>query len=415
MAIPTEGAGSGRLLRDEVERARQAAARRRKRAFRLDIAPGDWDGDGLVDYLYRSGEIIVDDPDIPRVADALRDEGIGWEVADPLFSGVTLLALTRTRKTVPEVLDLLDQVLGTGVATPNHVIDIQGWSRMCPATEPLPAPEGTRQPWPPVASTRAEDIRVAVVDTGFLDGWQERDDLQWLHGVNLYEIDDEAYYAPRLIAPYGGHGTFVAGTVRAVAPDCELTVNDVLTGGVVDEAGIVRELILALERSPDIITMSAGTYTRKNVPPKTFVAFWEHRLRHHKGVALLTAAGNDGSRKPFWPAAFPWVFGVGSLTQDGERRSAFSNHGGWVDVYAPGEDHVNAFCVGSYTDLKGNAHVFDRPLAVWSGTSFSTPLVAGLVARQMTKTGRDGQEAVEALREEALAQFRPGVGPRLLP
>jgi hypothetical protein len=249
-------------------------------------------------------------------------------------------------------------------------------------------------------------VRVAVVDTGFLQGWESR--FPWLSGITEYDVDDPDVLEPRgYIDPYAGHGTFIAGVVRCMAPSAEVTVDrSVEMAGVIDEASLVMQIGDALARSPDVISVSAGGYTRNNLPPKALTALWEQRLRHHKGVAFVAAAGNNDTRHPFWPAAFPWAVSVGALTADGRERAEFSNHGGWVDVYAPGVDIVNAYCEGEYRLLLDRSVVrtFDG-MCKWSGTSFSTPIVAGLIAARMSRTGENGRQAADGLLEAARSQF----------
>jgi hypothetical protein len=399
-------------LAQEIERVQRAARRRARNPFELRVT-GPWEQGEGYHYMLKENDLLVSDADLRRVEDALDRRGVEHHVADALIGGVTLLEVFGVD--VVQLLDDLDGELGIGVVTPNHVLDVQpSGGGVCPATEPEPATVDER--WPAAADPAlGRGVRVAVVDTGFLPRYNRNRSLPWLRGVDRFDVDDDAFLPDGDIAPYGAHGTFSAGVVLSVAPAVTVSVDDVLLGGVVDEATIVRQLADALADSPDVISLSAGTYTRHNVPPKALTAFYEHRLRHHKGIAVVAAAGNNMTRQPFWPAAFPWALAVGSLTRDGQQRSAFSNHGGWVDVYAPGEEIVNAFANGRYTYLDGRVGEFTDRMARWSGTSFATPLVAGLVARRMALTGENGQEAVESLKRLAQLTFLPGVGPRLLP
>jgi len=206
-----------------------------------------------------------------------------------------------------------------------------------------------------------------------------------------------------------------------MAPASHVNVSSLLEfSGAQLESEVVKNLDRALDRYPDIISLSAGTTTRGNRPPLAFEALWQ-RYRNCKGILLVAAASNNGDRRPFWPAAFPQVVSVGALNSDWRGRASFSDYGGWVDVYAPGEDLVNAFATGSYRYYwpqnlaENNEPRQFHGMARWSGTSFSTPLVAGLIAARMSRTGENSRHAADALLAQARAQALAGVGPVLYP
>ena len=164
-------------------------------------------------------------------------------------------------------------------------------------------------------------------------------------------------------------------------------------GGGVLESQLVDDLYDALELQelPHLINMSAGCPTRLEpssaVPSCTGGPTLEHR-HHDPDLVLVAAAGNNSSPWRFWPASFDWAVGVGSLDSDG-RVSEFSNWGDSVDVFALGRNVVNAFPNGTYVchecPDRGDKRIFDDWLARWSGTSFSAPLVTGLIAAAMSR------------------------------
>jgi subtilisin family serine protease len=270
------------------------------------------------------------------------------------------------------------------------------------------------------------DVAVSVVDTGLLSGASEW--APWIEGVrpdtsadiedpDQIKINALEHEIDGFADPYAGHGTFVSGVIRCGAPASTVVVERILgVAGFARESRLIQQIHDALTRSPDIISMSAGGYTRKNVPSLAFQVLWEERLSQLGGIVLVAAAGNQSETTPFWPAAFPWCVGVGSMSRDGQRRSWFSNHGAWVDVYAPGEDIVNAYAHLKYkTIVNGDVRDTSAGIVKWSGTSFSTPIVTGLIAARMSRTGENARQAADSLLAAARGQFRPGVGPRLFP
>ena len=129
-----------------------------------------------------------------------------------------------------------------------------------------------------------------------------------------------------------------------------------------------------------------------------------HDLPRRSDVLIVAAAGNDRTDEPFWPAAFPWVVAVGSVDPD-RKVSDFSNYGrSWVDIYARGRNLVNAFPKGTYV-CHEPPHVNEvrhfHGLAQWSGTSFSTPVVTGLIAARMRAAKEDARTAWKAVQATA--------------
>ncbi len=398
-----------------------------------------------VDYLYREYTILAREQDAARVADAitriLDREGYG-DVPEGdarqirreqvrATRGVVRFTVPSTPTLVPALLDRLDEELGAGVATPDHILYV--CPQICPATEPIQVPPGTVDPVPPPGLNAhgshrcrgvprpecdGDGVFISIVDTGLMP--DAAAGHPWLTGVqgapeNPYTTLGDG---STIIVPYAGHGTFVAGVARCMAPKASAYVERAF-----DIAGADYETMLpaslddALNRNPDILVFTFCTTTRLDQSLITFDEFFDTRIRYLKGLVVLAPAGNDGRHRRVWPAAYREVLSVGALSANGRDRAYFSNYGKWVDVFAPGQDLINAFPLGTYvcTEPPVGQHRTFHGMAKWNGTSFSTPVVAGLIAARMSSTGENARQAADSLLRLAGSQAIPGVGAVLYP
>jgi subtilisin family serine protease len=375
------------------------------------VYPSDWLDKNDVDYLYREGSLLVRDADAEKVTARLHVELIEH---DSNLRGLTRLAITDGRS-VPDTCADADRIFGEGVVTPDHIFYLVTGTA-CAAIEPEEVPEDA-PPDPDVSTERCDGsgVLIAVPDGGWLP--YAATEHYWLAGV-AGEDEDPAVGDPRRIVPYSGHGTFVAGTARAMAPQADVWVGKAFRKiGAEYESDLVKHVTDAIKRGAHVLSLSFGANTRKDVASLGFEVVGE-LLRSHPNVVLIAAAGNDGSNRRLWPAAFGWAVGVGALSANWRHRADFSNYGPWVDVYAPGERLVNAFAKGVY-ECTEPPHLGERRdfagMARWSGTSFSTPLVAGLIAARMSETGENGPQAAQAILARAQSQTLHGVGPVIFP
>ncbi|WP_240490764.1 S8 family serine peptidase [Amycolatopsis vancoresmycina] len=158
------------------------------------------------------------------------------------------------------------------------------------------------------------------------------------------------------------------------------------------------------EKMIDIVSFSAGYYDEWDEGSE-FAGVIEDLVA--RGVVFVAAAGNESTARPFHPAwlatragaknSGPRVIAVGALNPDGSK-ALFSNENRAVRVWASGVNVVSTFPVadGSETaervvPARNRASLdpdkFTGDYAVWSGTSFATPLVAAEVANRLLRIG----------------------------
>ena len=318
------------------------------------------------------------------------------------------------RRDAKTALQALHADLGKRLVFPEHFLHVSAYDtgRPCPADEP--SETGSTKPYPGRTDQveAGDGVTVAVVDTGrHRPSERHRITSAWL-GT---DVGGDVERLPAGDLPeYSGHGTFIAGVVRCRAPKAKIHHErfKIKAGGAIRESAMIRQLNQALDKNPHVINLSAGTHTLNQDPLKSFEVLWNTRLKDMKDTVLVAAAGNDNLDDEFYPAAFPWAVGVGSLDRD-ETVSNFSNYGPWVDVFVVGRNHVNAFPDGHYvckeSPNKGDDRDFSTGLARWSGTSFAAPVVAGILAARAA--GRPPNKTITQVKNEFLNGLLPGSDP----
>ena len=163
-----------------------------------------------------------------------------------------------------------------------------------------------------------------------------------------------------------GHGTMTSGLVHLVAPKAQiLPLKAFSSNGTGNLSNIVAALYYAVKNKANVVNMS---FDLSYPSPALSQAI---SYANKAGVVLVAAAGNENTSARVYPASISGsVVGIASTT-DWDKRSSFSNYG-TADVWiaAPGENVISTYPGGTYGSE--------------SGTSFSSPLVAGTVALMLS-------------------------------
>jgi subtilisin family serine protease len=368
-------------------------------------------------YLYRPRQVLVEaveSQESTQLANELnRRGGVPDDHVNSHFDEVNLPVRSFTMPDEVDIQDLVtefrqreDDHARLNIA-PNHVFSGEQIYHGGPSGEPSSAEKFAE----PAMSPDAPAPTIAVLDTAY-----DQDALK-LHQGLADRLDIQGCAAGDAVLPTGflaregGHGTFIDGIIMRVAPQARIRQVGVLTAaGLTDDQTVALELARAARAGIQVINLSLGGYTSHDEPPLAMALTLTHLP---EDVAIVAAAGNSSSERPFWPGAFKRVVSVGALdTRSGENRASFSNHGWWVDVYAPGV-RIRSTYLDAKWKLPGETtqRVMDG-YAYWSGTSFAAPQVAAMIANQIPGAGSARQAVLQVL---AQARWVPGLGPVLIP
>ena len=243
------------------------------------------------------------------------------------------------------------------------------------------------------AAQGGADVAVAGTRVGLIDGGVDvshdvfRDIVIHQHGCSEAPVP-------------AAHGTAVASLMigrsprfHGAAPGSELYAADVYcglpTGGAVDAVADAFAWLVR-ERVPVINVSLVGP---PNVMLENVV-----RMVIARGHVVVAAVGNDGpAAPPLYPASYPDVVGVTAV--DAHQRALLEAcRGRQVKFSAPGADMSAANPAQSYAMVRG--------------TSFASPIVAGLLAEVVTAPDKAAaQRAVADLATHAIDLGAPGPDP----
>ena len=301
--------------------------------------------------LRRLGDEVAGDPVVRSVETVPDDTGLEWQVipSDPIFQPTLKLPVEG------------EPQAGWHLTLPNFPI---AWD-----------------------STTAAGTLVAVIDGEFdTTNLDLRDKL-----VNRYNVvsGTVGYHSANIGAEEGdeAHGTHVAGLVgastnngRAVAGACfecgivAIKVSFAPTrSGAQTVADVAEGIVYAANSGARVLNMSLGG-------PQSFQPQLDAvNYAVSKGLVVVASGGNSQEESPGqinYPSAYPNVLGVGA-TDSHDQIAGFSTQGPWIDVSAPGKDVLS-----TTSNIDGEALSFEDGtlVAIKSGTSMASPIVAGLAA-----------------------------------
>ncbi len=277
---------------------------------------------------------------------------------------------------------------------------------------------------------QGEGMYIAILDAGF-------------PGVNEYKPFAHIHQENRLIAykdfvtnsgnPFlysssaNAHGTSVLSTiamdygdeVKGMAPKAGFILcvtEDVASEYRIEEYNWLLGAEFADSVGADIINASLGystfndttmNYTQEQLDGETAVVTWAAKMAASKGMIVVVSGGNSGNKS--WKYVTPpgdadGILVVGSVNAQGERAS-FSSVGPTSD----GRIKPDIMALGSPATVFDGAGYPDQ-VTYGSGTSFSSPLIAGFAAVIWQANPEwSSQEVINAIKYSGNYALNPNV------
>ena len=211
-------------------------------------------------------------------------------------------------------------------------------------------------------TTGDPSVLVAVIDTGV--DWNHPDLIANYVALGYDWVSNDADPMDD-----SGHGTHCAGIIAAVINN-SIGIAGLAQVKVMAEKGLdwrgggntddlANAIIHAVDQGADILSNSWGGYFHSELMYEAV------KYAHDREVLVVAAAGNDERDLKLHPACYKEVVAV-TATNRTDAPASFTTFGEWVELAAPGVDIYST--------------IWDNSYAYMSGTSMSTPHVAGVAS-----------------------------------
>jgi len=239
------------------------------------------------------------------------------------------------------------------------------------------------------ALSQGDGVVVAVIDTGVYGAHPDLNS-KMIDGWNVVSNDTDT-------SDIMGHGTAVAGFVGAASNNligvASVGFNAQImpiritnrADGAAYYSDIAKGVNWAANNGAKIANISFEVVNSSSVRTAA-------QDMRNKGGVVVSGAGN--SNMDLGSADNPYIIVVAATTSS-DTKASFSNYGSYVDISAPGAGVLTTNRSGGYSS--------------WNGTSFSSPITAGVAALVMSANPNLSPDQVEMVLEDSADDLISGV------